>query len=81
MPKKPKKRVRSKPGIGFEFNDPRDLERLKEIANADQRSVAYLIRRAIKWWLASPDAETFAKPRIQLPSMAMVTTEPKTEKK
>jgi hypothetical protein len=62
MIKKASKRER--PGVkmmGVEI-ELEDYEKLKQIAEADQRSLGDLVRRALKIWLYSADAEELAKP-------------------
>jgi hypothetical protein len=39
-----------------------DYEKLGEIAKSDQRSLGDLVRRAVKLWLHSADAEELGKP-------------------
>ncbi len=39
-----------------------DYERLKAIAEADRRSLAEIIRRAVRYWLQSEDAKILATP-------------------
>jgi hypothetical protein len=55
---------RKRPGVktmGVEI-ELEDYEKLKQIADADQRSLGDLVRRAVKLWLQSADAEELAKP-------------------
>ena len=49
-----------------------DYEKLGEIAKSDQRSLGDLVRRAVKLWLHSADAEELGKPLdTRLAKMAM----------
>ena len=55
---------RERPGVktmGVEI-ELEDYEKLKQIADADQRSLGDLVRRAVKFWLRSADAEELGKP-------------------
>jgi hypothetical protein len=55
---------RERPGVkmmGVEI-ELEDYEKLKQIAQADKRSLGDLVRRAVKYWLRSADAEELSKP-------------------
>lgn len=56
------KRRPNKTTLAIEF-DNEDLERLRQIGKADERSVGYLVRRATKFWLESADAKELSRPQ------------------
>ena len=39
-----------KPALAIVFDKP-ELDRLRELAGLDERSIAFLVRRAVKYWL------------------------------
>jgi hypothetical protein len=39
-----------KPALAIVFDRP-ELDRLRELAGLDERSIAFLVRRAVKYWL------------------------------
>lgn len=46
-----------KPALAIVFDKP-ELDRLRELAGLDERSIAFLVRRAVKFWLdKSPEAK------------------------
>jgi hypothetical protein len=39
-----------KPALAIVFDKP-ELDRLRELAGLDERRIAFLVRRAVKYWL------------------------------
>jgi hypothetical protein len=61
LPPSPRSRRPGRYSFVIEFHEP-DLSRAREIAKADGRALAFIIRRALHWWLQTPDAAMMAIP-------------------
>jgi hypothetical protein len=54
---KKRKQNPAKPVLAIVFDKP-ELDRLRALAGLDERSIAFLVRRAVKYWLDhSPEAK------------------------
>jgi len=60
-PKSPRSRRKDRYAFVIEFHEP-DLSRARQIAKADGRALAFIVRRALHWWLQTPDAAAMAIP-------------------
>lgn len=49
-----------KPALAIVFDKP-ELDRPRELAGLDERSIAFLVRRAVKYWLDNSPEEKLIK--------------------
>ena len=60
-PKSQRSRRPGKYAFVIEFDLP-DLEKARQIAEADGRSLGFIVRRALHYWLQTPDARAMSTP-------------------